>query len=211
MDFLANTQAKDIMTRNVICVYSHTSIIQLSEIFVEHEISAAPVLDNDQKVIGFVSQLDIVELDLHSDDYYDSRMEETGGYVQDIMVPVDTYAKETDSLATLIDKMWDICIDTNAFGYSAHYEAIVWKLPDIFRRSKELCSDHKDITRLFKAITAICKWLPYKSTETYMGYEHEIEMWQLSNLIEKCSSFEEFITNFEEEYDQHHSNDQKTC
>jgi CBS domain-containing protein len=44
-------------------------------------------------------------LDLHSEDYLDSRLEETGGYVQDIMMPDITSAYETDSLATVIDKM----------------------------------------------------------------------------------------------------------
>jgi CBS domain-containing protein len=108
VDFLTKTQAKDIMTRNVICVHPNTSIRELSGIFIENNITGAPVVDNDRKIVGFVSQTDIVELDLHSDDYLESRLEETGGYVQDIMAPVDTFARETDSLATVIDKM---CIE----------------------------------------------------------------------------------------------------
>jgi len=105
VDFFTKTQAKDVMTRDVICVQPNTSIRQLSEIFIENNISGAPVVDKNQKVVGFVSQTDIVELDLHSNDYLESRMEETGGYVQDIMAPVDTFACETDSLATVIDRM----------------------------------------------------------------------------------------------------------
>lgn len=105
MDFLSETQAKDVMTKNVICVYPKTSIKELSGIFIENLISGTPVLDEDQKVIGFVSQTDIVELDLHFADYLDSRLEETGGYVRDIMEPVDTFAHKTDSLASIIDKM----------------------------------------------------------------------------------------------------------
>jgi CBS domain-containing protein len=105
VDFFTKTQAKDIMTRDVICVHPNTSIRQLSETFIENNISGAPVIGNDQKVVGFVSQIDIVELDLHSDDYLESRIEETRGYVQDIMAPVDTFARETDSLAIIIDRM----------------------------------------------------------------------------------------------------------
>ena len=105
MDFLFETLAKDVMTRNVICVYPKISIKELSGIFIENVISSAPVLDKDKKIIGFVSQTDIVELDLHSEDYIDSRLEETGGYVQDIMVPDYIFAYETDSLATIVDKM----------------------------------------------------------------------------------------------------------
>jgi CBS domain-containing protein len=105
VDFLTNTKAKEIMVRNVVCVHPHTTIKQLSEIFIENSISATPVIDQDSKIVGFVTQTDIVELDLHSDDYLESRMDETGGYVQDIMVPVETVAYETDSIATVIDKM----------------------------------------------------------------------------------------------------------
>ncbi len=105
MEVLAHTQAKDVMTQNVICVYSKTSLKELSALFIENEISGAPVLDEDKKVIGFVTQTDIVELDLHSEDYLDSRLEETGGFVQDIMVPDVIVAHEADSLASLIDTM----------------------------------------------------------------------------------------------------------
>lgn len=105
MNVLSTTQAKDVMTKNVICVYPKTGLKELSSIFIENEISSAPVLDDDHKVLGFVSQTDLVELDLHSDDYRDSRLEETGGFVQDIMVPDVMFARETDSLATIIDKM----------------------------------------------------------------------------------------------------------
>ena len=105
MDFLFKTLAQDVMTKQVICVYPKTSIRELSGVFIENVISGAPVLDEDHKVIGFVSQTDIVELDLHSEDYLDSRLEETGGFVQDIMMPDVISAYETDSLATIIDKM----------------------------------------------------------------------------------------------------------
>ncbi|MBD3309115.1 CBS domain-containing protein [candidate division KSB3 bacterium] len=105
VEVLSNVQAKDVMTRQVICVYPKTSIKELSAIFIEHVISGAPVVDDDQHVIGFVSQIDIVELDLYSNDYLDSRLEETGGYVQDIMTSVDTFAHETDPLTTVIEKM----------------------------------------------------------------------------------------------------------
>lgn len=105
MDFLITAQAKDVMTKHVISVYPKTSIKELVGIFIENNISGAPVLDEDQQVIGFVSQIDIVELDMQSEDYLDSWIEATGGYVRDIMVPIDTFAHETDSVASVIDKM----------------------------------------------------------------------------------------------------------
>jgi predicted transcriptional regulator len=105
VDFLKNTQAKDIMTRQMICVHPTMPIRQLSEVLIENSITGAPVVDNEQKLLGFVSQADIVELDLYSEDYIESRLEETGGYVQDIMAPIETCVRETDAVTAVIDTM----------------------------------------------------------------------------------------------------------
>jgi CBS domain-containing protein len=107
VDLFTNPTAQDVMTRDVICVHLTTSVRQLSELFLENNISGAPVTDDTRKVVGFVSQADIVELELHlqSDNSLESRMEETGGFVQDIMAPVEHVARENDSLATIIHTM----------------------------------------------------------------------------------------------------------
>lgn len=107
VQFLTNTLAKEVMTRPVITVPPTMSVRQLSETFLANTITGAPVVDEHDAVVGFVSQTDIVELELYlqSDNSIESRLEETGGYVQDIMTPVEHFAQETDSLATVIDKM----------------------------------------------------------------------------------------------------------
>ncbi|MCP4401426.1 MAG: CBS domain-containing protein [bacterium] len=105
VDFLSKTLAEEVMTREVVCVYPKTGLKELSSIFIENEISGVPVLDDEAKVVGFVTQTDLVELDLHSDDYRESRTEETGGFVQDIMVPDVLFARNTDPLGIIIDKM----------------------------------------------------------------------------------------------------------
>jgi CBS-domain-containing membrane protein len=107
VEFFTKTKAKDVMTRDVICVQPTTSVLQLSQLFIENNISGAPVTDDMQKTVGFVSQTDIVEFDLllQSDNSLESRMEETGGFVQDIMSPVESVAHEMDSLMTIIDRM----------------------------------------------------------------------------------------------------------
>jgi CBS-domain-containing membrane protein len=107
VEFFTKTKAKDVMTRDVICVQPTTSVLQLSQLFIENNISGAPVIDTMQKVVGFVSQTDIVEFDLllQSDNSMESRMEETGGFVQDIMSPVESVAHEMDSLMAIIDRM----------------------------------------------------------------------------------------------------------
>ena len=108
MEFFTKTKAKDVMTRDVICVQPTTSVLQLSQLFIENNISGAPVIDDTQKIVGFVSQTDIVEFDLllQSDNSLESRMEETGGFVQDIMRPVvESVVHEMDSLMAIIDRM----------------------------------------------------------------------------------------------------------
>ena len=107
MDFFTKPTAQDVMTCDVICVHLATSVRQLSELFLEHNISGAPVIDDARKVMGFVSQADIVELDLHlqSDNSLESRMEETGGFVQDIMAPIEHVARKNDPLSTIIHTM----------------------------------------------------------------------------------------------------------
>ncbi len=105
MNTLLTTQAKDVMITRVICVYPKTSLKELSTIFIENQISGAPVVDEEQRLVGFVSQTDLVELELHSEDFLESRMEETGGFVQDIMVPDAKVLPENTTLALVLDKM----------------------------------------------------------------------------------------------------------
>ncbi len=105
MNTLLTTQAKDVMITRVICVYPKTSLKELSTIFIENQISGAPVVDEEQRLVGFVSQTDLVELELHSEDYLESRLEETGGFVQDIMAPEVRALPENTTLAVVLDKM----------------------------------------------------------------------------------------------------------
>ena len=105
MQKLLTTQAKDVMTKDVICVYPKTTLRELSAMFIENRISTAPVIDEDLALVGFVSQTDLVELETHSEDVLESRLEETGGYVQDIMAPDAVSLPEDATLAAVVDKM----------------------------------------------------------------------------------------------------------
>jgi CBS domain-containing protein len=53
--------AKDIMTKTVITVKKDTSISELSDLFVSYNVSGLPVVDDDEKVIGIVTQSDLIE------------------------------------------------------------------------------------------------------------------------------------------------------
>ena len=53
--------AKDIMTTNVITVKKGTLIKELSRLFIEHNVNGVPVVNDAGKVIGVVTQTDLVE------------------------------------------------------------------------------------------------------------------------------------------------------
>ena len=52
--------AKDIMTEDVITISKDASIDQLSELLVKNKISGVPVLDENKKLVGIVTEADII-------------------------------------------------------------------------------------------------------------------------------------------------------
>ncbi|MBI4525568.1 MAG: CBS domain-containing protein [Deltaproteobacteria bacterium] len=52
--------AKDIMTRDVITVRSAITVKDLAKILIKNQISGAPVVDGKGKILGIVSEADIV-------------------------------------------------------------------------------------------------------------------------------------------------------
>ncbi len=53
-------QAADVMTRNVITVSPDTEVRQIVELLIQHRISALPVVTADQRVVGIVSEGDLM-------------------------------------------------------------------------------------------------------------------------------------------------------
>ncbi len=53
--------AKDIMTKTVITVKKDTAISELSDLFISYNVNGIPVVDDDEKVIGIVTQGDLIE------------------------------------------------------------------------------------------------------------------------------------------------------
>ena len=52
--------AKDVMTRDIITVSPSTKVKNLAMILIKNQISGAPVADKDGKILGIVSEADIV-------------------------------------------------------------------------------------------------------------------------------------------------------
>ena len=53
-------KAKDVMTPEPVCVTPSTTIRQLARLLQEHEISGAPVVDEEGRVVGVVSKTDLI-------------------------------------------------------------------------------------------------------------------------------------------------------
>jgi CBS domain-containing protein len=53
--------ARDIMTRNVVTVNKDQPISDLSKLFIENHFNGVPVLDDSGKVLGVVTQGDLIE------------------------------------------------------------------------------------------------------------------------------------------------------
>ncbi len=55
-----NLKAKDVMSTDPVCVSPSTRIRELARLFEEHEISGAPVVDQEGKVVGIVTKTDLI-------------------------------------------------------------------------------------------------------------------------------------------------------
>ena len=64
--------AKDIMTKKVITINKDASIEKLSELLLENKISGVPVIDEKEKVVGIVTEADIIvqDTELHFPRYF---------------------------------------------------------------------------------------------------------------------------------------------
>ena len=62
----ATTQlVKSIMTAKPLCVSMGTTVRELAELLIENEISGAPVIDMQERVVGVVSKTDLLDRCLH--------------------------------------------------------------------------------------------------------------------------------------------------
>jgi CBS domain-containing protein len=107
-------RAKDVMTTNVITVLEDTPVEEIARALVTRRISAVPVIDLDEKLVGIVSEGDLMrqsvtdkgtrnawwlERLVDSDDQARSFAQARGRLAKDVMSTSVITAVETDSLA----------------------------------------------------------------------------------------------------------------
>ncbi len=56
--------AEEVMTKDVKCLKPKDSIKQAAKFFVDNKIGAAPVLDDDDQLIGLISESDLISQDI---------------------------------------------------------------------------------------------------------------------------------------------------
>lgn len=61
---MTDLKASDVMTKNVITLSPDMTVKEASEIFVNKKINGAPVVDNEQKVVGIVTDSDLLMQDV---------------------------------------------------------------------------------------------------------------------------------------------------
>lgn len=100
---LRSVKVQDYMTRSLVTFHPETDLFEAINTLLKHRISGAPVVDNDGKLVGLISEVDclraILTLTYHE--------EEVGGCVADCM----TKAVETISYDANIIEVAKIFID----------------------------------------------------------------------------------------------------
>lgn len=64
LDRLAMLRVADVMTRQVVRLPSQSSLLDVARVFVEHDVVAAPVTDQDGHCVGFFSAADFLRRQL---------------------------------------------------------------------------------------------------------------------------------------------------
>jgi CBS domain-containing protein len=69
-------RAKDLMTKNVICVKKDTPVIEAIKLLAEHDVTGVPVVEDDMTLIGILSEKDLLKLLYRSENAADATVED---------------------------------------------------------------------------------------------------------------------------------------
>ena len=84
-------EAKDIMTKQVICIQKETPIFQAIQLMADNNITGIPVVENDRTLVGMLSEQDVLRL-FHT---YDDEKDRT---VNDFMTQPAIHFEEHELL-----------------------------------------------------------------------------------------------------------------
>lgn len=117
-DKLRTTLAKDLMTRHILPAYGDWSVKDLAEFLVSNGISGAPVVDNEERLLGVVSVTDVARHTSISSDEADVRS--AHGYYTDALdydfadEMINEFADDIEEQTTVKDIMTPTVHDVSA-------------------------------------------------------------------------------------------------
>ena len=82
-------EAKDIMTRDVICIHKDTPIFQAIDLMAQNNITGIPVVENDMSLVGILSEQDVLRL-------FHTYEDEKGRTVNDFMTQPAIHFEENE-------------------------------------------------------------------------------------------------------------------
>ncbi|MGK0222717.1 MAG: putative transcriptional regulator [Limisphaerales bacterium] len=96
---MKSVKVRDYMATKLVSFHARTNVVEAMSVFLEKRISGAPVVDDEGKLIGILSEVDLMQV-IVQDSYYD----ESIGIVEDYMrTDVDTIDADMD-IYTLAEK-----------------------------------------------------------------------------------------------------------
>ena len=82
-------EAKDIMTRDVICIHKDTPIFQAIDLMAQNNITGIPVVEDDMSLVGILSEQDVLRL-------FHTYEDEKGRTVNDFMTQPAIHFEENE-------------------------------------------------------------------------------------------------------------------
>lgn len=89
---MQSLKVKEYMSTRLITFKAQTHVVEAMDVLLKHRISGAPVVDDDGKLIGILSEVDLMQV-IVQDSYYDESVGIVGDYMR---TEVDTVSPEVD-------------------------------------------------------------------------------------------------------------------
>lgn len=87
-------KVEDVMTTEVVTADRHTTFHDLVEMMLAHRISALPIVDDDHRLVGIVTEADL----LGKEAYAGARQHGVAGYIRDLWAGRETWLQKADAL-----------------------------------------------------------------------------------------------------------------
>ncbi|PIQ85061.1 MAG: hypothetical protein COV74_10720 [Candidatus Omnitrophica bacterium CG11_big_fil_rev_8_21_14_0_20_45_26] len=98
---IEDLKAKDVMNKKVIKILAHANLMELRTLFRTRQITGVPVIDDYGKLIGVISETDLVQADTHRSKNHEGDVHDyfkDDWQSQETVMDFETHGLETDAL-----------------------------------------------------------------------------------------------------------------